>query len=243
MIGGRTIQVTSRSKFGAHFPTSSDLLPALAGELECVVVIDGRYAATLRFRDESRAEGKSSVSANSSRSTVSTAFYSCPASLKPRCATWQTEVGMTEVFASQSPEQKLLLVREETKRVNSLFMGDGINDALALTAATVGIAFGQESEVTAEAAGVVILDNSLERVDELLHFVRRMQSIALQSAVGGIGLSMIGMFIAAARYLLPVVGASTQEVIDVLAVLNAPRTSMAPRMLSDSEPLRHGDAR
>ena len=52
-------------------------------------------------------------------------------------------------------EQKLAPVREETKRANSVFMGDGINDAPALTVATVGIAVGQGSEVTSEAAGVV----------------------------------------------------------------------------------------
>ncbi len=83
-------------------------------------------------------------------------------------------------------------------------------DAPALTAATVGIAFGQSSEITAEAAGVVILDSSLERVDELLHIGRRMRWIALQSAIGGMGLSMIGMFIAAAGYLPPVAGAITR---------------------------------
>ncbi len=148
------------------------------------------------------------------------------------------KVGITEVYASQSPEQKLALVREETTRANSVFMGDGINDAPALTAATVGIAFGQASEVTSEAAGVVILDSSLERVDELLHIGRRMRAIALQSAVGGMGLSVIGMFVAAAGHLPPVAGAITQEVIDVLAILNALRTSMAPRILSDSEPPR-----
>ena len=146
------------------------------------------------------------------------------------------KVGITEVYASQSPEQKVALVRAETQRANSVFMGDGINDAPALTAATVGIAFGQGSEVTTEAAGVVILDSSLERVDELLHIGRRMRSIALQSAIGGMGLSMIGMLVAAAGYLPPVAGAITQEVIDVLAVLNALRASMAPRILSDAEP-------
>ena len=63
-----------------------------------------------------------------------------------------------------------------------------------------------------------------------------MRSIALQSAIGGMGLSVIGMCIAAAGHLPPVAGAVTQEVIDVLAVLNALRASIAPLMLSDSEP-------
>src|SRR5690606_20807785 len=108
-----------------------------------------------------------------------------------------------------------------------------INDAPALTAATVGVAFGQGSDVTAEAAGAVILDSSLERVDELLHIGSRMRSIALQSAVGGMVLSVGGMLLAAAGYLPPVAGALMQEVIDVLAVLNALRASWAPRMLTD----------
>ncbi len=153
------------------------------------------------------------------------------------------KVGITEVYASQSPEQKLALVRKETEHTNSVYMGDGINDAPALTAATVGIAFGQGSDVTAEAAGAVIMDSSLQRVDELLHIGRRMRSIALQSAVGGMGLSLIGMFVAAAGYLPPVVGAIAQEAIDVLAVLNALRASMTPRTLSDYEPRPLGDSR
>ena len=106
----------------------------------------------------------------------------------------------------------------------------------ALTAATVGIAFGQGSEVTTEAAGVVVLDSSLERVDELFHIGHRMRSIALQSAIGGMGLSVMAMLVAAAGHLPPVAGAITQEVIDVFAVLNALRASIAPRMLSDAKP-------
>ncbi|HET6349816.1 MAG TPA: heavy metal translocating P-type ATPase, partial [Candidatus Krumholzibacteria bacterium] len=109
----------------------------------------------------------------------------------------------------------------------------GINDAPALTAATVGVAFGQASDITSEAAGAVILDSSLARVDELLHIGRRMRTIALQSAVGGMALSVIGMLFAAAGYLPPVAGAITQEIIDVLAVVNALRVAIPPRSLTD----------
>jgi P-type E1-E2 ATPase len=143
------------------------------------------------------------------------------------------KVGIREVHADQSPEEKLALVRRETAAAPTLFLGDGINDAPALTAATVGIAFGQASDVTAEAAGAVVLDSSLGRVDELLHIGRRMRSVALQSALGGMSLSIAGMLMAAAGALSPVAGALFQEVIDLLAVLNALRASVAPRILSD----------
>jgi hypothetical protein len=124
-------------------------------------------------------------------------------------------------------------VRCETEKGETLFMGDGINDAPSLAAATIGIAFGHASEITSEAADAVILDSSLERVDELLHISRRMRRIALQSAVGGMALSMIGMGFAAFGYLTPVAGAFLQETIDVLAVLNALRAASPPKHLSD----------
>ncbi len=242
VIGGQAIQVTSRKKFAAQSPANVELLPPLAGGLECVVLIDGRYAATFRFRDEPRAEGMSFVRHLRPQHGFERVLL-VSGDRETEVRYLAEKVGITEVYASQSPEQKLALVREETKRANSVFMGDGINDAPALTAATVGIAFGQGSDVTAEAAGAVIMDSSLQRVDELLHIGRRMRSIALQSAIGGMGLSMVGMFFAAMGYLPPVAGAVAQEVIDVLAVLNALRGAMTPRMLSDYESRPQDDSR
>ncbi len=142
-------------------------------------------------------------------------------------------LGIKEVYAGQTPEQKLEIVAAETRKADTVYLGDGINDAPALTAATVGVAFGQNSDVTSEAAGAVILDSSLQKVDEFLHIGGRLRRIALQSAVGGMALSLIGMALASAGLLSPVAGAVLQEVIDVAAVVNALRAALPPRSLTD----------
>lgn len=135
-------------------------------------------------------------------------------------------MGIEDTYASQTPEQKLEIVRKETDAAPTMYMGDGINDAPALAAATVGLAFGNASDVTSEAAGAVVLDNSLEKVDELIHISLHMRSIALQSAVGGMILSVIAMGFAAAGSISPVMGALIQEAIDILAIANALRLSV-----------------
>jgi P-type E1-E2 ATPase len=138
-----------------------------------------------------------------------------------------------DILASQSPEQKLAIVRDETKKAATLFMGDGINDAPALTAATVGIAFGQYSNITSAAAGAVIMENTLHKVDELIHLSMKTRRIALQSAIGGMALSLIGMGFAAAGFIPPVSGAILQEVIDILAILNALRLAWGSEISID----------
>jgi len=132
-----------------------------------------------------------------------------------------------------APEEKLKIVRAETEKAPTLFLGNGINDAPAMMAATVGVAFGQNSDITAEAAGAVILEPTLGKVDELLHIGRRMRRIALQSAIGGMVLSSLGMIAAALGFLPPLAGAVGQEVIDLFAVLNAVRASIPTKELQD----------
>jgi len=231
-LAGHTVNVTSRATLARRDPAATSLLPALAGGLECVVLIDERYAATFRFRDEPRPEGRTFVRHLNTRHHFERVLL-VSGDRESEVRYLAEQVGITEVYASQSPEQKLALVRHETARGSTVFVGDGINDAPALTAATVGIAFGQASDVTSEAAGAVVLDSALERVDELFHIGRRMRQIALQSAVGGMALSLIGMLIAAGGYLPPVWGAVTQEAIDVAAVLNALRAAFTPKVLRD----------
>lgn len=121
------------------------------------------------------------------------------------------EVSIAQINAGTSPEEKVAIVRRETEHTKTVVHRDGINDAPALMAATVGIAFGQNSDVTSEAARVVIIDSSLSKVDEFIHLSYRLRHVALQSAIGGMLLSGAGMVFAAFGLLSPVAGAVAQE--------------------------------
>jgi len=231
-VSGRAVEVTSRKKLLVRHPEVEALLPPAADGLECVVLVEGRYAATFRFRDRPRADGAPFIRHLSRRHRFRRVML-VSGDRESEVRYLAEQVGITEVRAGQTPEEKLAIVRAETAKANTVFLGDGINDAPALTAATVGIAFGQNSDITAEAAGAVIMDSTLEKVDEFLHIGKRLRAIALQSAVGGMALSLVGMGVAATGYLPPVAGALMQEVVDVLAVLNALRMALPPRSLTD----------
>ena len=202
------------------------------GGLECIIVIDGQFAATFRLRDAPRAEGRSFIQHLGPKHQFQRIMI-LSGDRESEVRYLAEQVGITEIHAEQSPEQKLAIVRQETAVAKTLYVGDGINDAPAMMAATVGMAVGQNSDVTAEAADVVAMENSLKKVDEFMHISRRMRSIAFQSAVGGMVLSLGGMMFAASGYLAPVAGAISQEIIDVLAVLNALRAAFPPKVISD----------
>jgi heavy metal translocating P-type ATPase len=230
MVAGHEIAVTSRKKLLQLQPELK--LPPTAAGLESIIVMDGNYAATLRFRDTPRSDGKSFIG-HLAPSHQFNKIMLVSGDRESEVSYLAELLGIKETLASQSPEQKVTIVREETAKAPTLFMGDGINDAPALASATVGIAFGQHSSVTAEAAGVVIMENSLAKVDELLHISTRLRLIALQSAIGGMALSLIGMGFAAAGYISPVQAALFQEFIDVLAIANALRLSLGKRIETD----------
>jgi heavy metal translocating P-type ATPase len=229
-VNGRTVRVIGRRQ--AESAGCGGLLPATAEGLECVVLVDGQYAATYRFRDAPRQDSRSFITHLGPHHQF-THVLLVSGDRESEVRYLADQVGIGEVYAGQSPEQKVAITRGETSRAATLFIGDGINDAPALATATVGLAFGHQSEIATEAAGAVIMDTSLKRIDELFHLARRMRRIALQSAVGGMALSVVGMALAFGGWLPPVAGAVAQEVIDLAAVLNALRAAVPGGELSD----------
>lgn len=228
VVKGRNARITGRNQIEE---SRLELPPYRAG-LECVLLVDGKFAALFRFHDAPRKDGLSFVSHLSPRHRFDRVLL-VSGDRDEEARYLANQVGIQEVYAGKSPEEKVEIVRSETLHQKTLFVGDGINDAPAMQAATVGVGFGQSSDITAEAADAVVLESSLGKVDELIHIGRRMRGIALQSAVGGMALSILGMGAAALGFLPPIGGAIAQEVIDLFAVLNAVRVALPFRQLRD----------
>ena len=227
-VAGHTLFVTGRNKVGL----ANIELPPLASGLECLVFIDEKFAAAIRFHDAPRKDTASFIGHLQPKHGVARVML-VSGDRESEVKYLAESVGITEVHAGKSPEEKVAIVKEATARGRTLFVGDGINDAPALMAATVGVAFGSQNDITTEAADAVVLESSLGKIDELIHIGRRMRRIALQSALGGMAASMIGMIAAAFGYLPPIWGAIGQELIDLFAVLNAVRVALPTKDLQD----------
>jgi len=232
MIDGRKVEILGRNSPAVQ-SAKNVLLPPVQAGLECVIVIDGRPAALLRFHDEPKPDSSHFVRhLRPSHGAREVALLS--GDRRAEVESLAKIVGIEQIYAGKTPEEKLQLVREATATTRTLFVGDGINDAPAMLAATASVALGgQSSDVVSEAADAVVLDSSLRRVDELIHIARRTRAIALQSAVGGMLLSVVGMAFAVAGLLPPLAGVICQEIIDLAAVLNALRITLPPARMSD----------
>lgn len=233
-INQREITITSRNKISESHADQLKNLPSFESGLECVILINNKIAAIFNFRDTPRLESKTFINHLAPEHNFKKIIM-LSGDRSSEVEYLSSLLGIKHCYSSQSPEQKLAIVRSETAKAPTLFMGDGINDAPALAAATIGIAFGESNDVTSESAGAVIMEHSLIKVDELIHISESMRKIALQSAVGGMLFSIAGMGLAAAGYISPVNGALLQQIIDAAAILNALRLTWGSSIKSDIE--------
>ena len=231
IVDGRLVQITGRGQV----PHGARGLPACAAGLECVVLIDGEYAGMFQFHDAPRPESRPFIRHLGPRHNASKVIL-LSGDRETEVRYLANEIGIRKAYSGKTPEEKVAIVEREARLHDTLCVGDGVNDAPAMMAATAAIALGTRSDVTSEAAGAVVLDADLTKVDALVHIGRRMRRIALQSAGGGMALSIAGMLIAAAGLLPPLAGAIGQELIDVAALLNALRVSFMSGDPTDIEP-------
>jgi heavy metal translocating P-type ATPase len=186
------------------------------------VSINGRPAGAVLLRDPLRRHAPRTVrrlrSAGLSRLVMLTGDRAEPA------REVAAVLGLDEVYAEQSPADKVAAVRTERGRAVTVMVGDGVNDAPALAAASVGVAMGARgATASSEAADIVLTTDRLERLADAMDIARWSRRIAVQSAVAGMALSLGAMLVAAIGWLPPAAGALLQEGIDIAVILNALR--------------------
>jgi heavy metal translocating P-type ATPase len=228
VVEGRRVLVGSAAWMDQHEILARDpqALPSSPdGNAIALVAVDGQLAGALVMGDHVRPDAHELVRRLHAAGVHSVAMLSGDRNEIARAVGEQ--LGLDHVYAEQSPEDKLAIVRS-TRSDPCLspvvMVGDGINDAPALAMADVGIAMGGAgATVSSETADVVITVDRIDRVADAIAIGRRTMRIARQSVLSGIGLSTCGMALAAVGWLVPVAGAIVQEAIDVAVILNALR--------------------
>ena len=228
LVEGRRVAVGSEAWLqargfepaGPHWDTGDH-----PGRATIAVAVDGRASGAIVMADHLRADAGALVSDLREAGVVHVAMVT-----GDQAAVGEEigrQIGVDRVYPELSPEEKLDVVRAMQARPGLApvaMVGDGINDAPALALADVGIAMGTAgATVSSETADAVIVVDRIDRVAEAVRIGRRSLSIARQSVLVGIGLSVTAMGFAAFGLIVPILGALLQEAIDVAVILNALR--------------------
>jgi len=187
------------------------------------VSVDGRLVGTIEFADRLRHQVPSLLQRLAVLGVTETVMLTGDREATAEMIAGQA--GIRTVRANLLPADKVAAVRELKRGYGTVVMvGDGINDAPALAAATVGVAMGEHgTAVSAEAADIVLLVDDISRVGDAMAISRRMRRIALQSIGAGLGTSFALMVVASFGLLTPALGAVLQEALDAAVILNALR--------------------
>ncbi|HEX6991153.1 MAG TPA: heavy metal translocating P-type ATPase [Gemmatimonadales bacterium] len=228
VVEGRTVAVGSPSFISAQHPGATDQLLAMDHDrgLRAWVAIDGRAAGIVTYADHLRPDIATTLAGLRTSGIERLALLSGDS--QENAIAMAAQVGIDDARGDLTPEDKVDAVRAlEASGERVLMVGDGTNDAPALSTASVGIALAAHGGgISAEAADVVLLRDDITLVGKALAIGRRSMRIARQGIVVGLGLSIAAMGFAAAGYIGPVAGALLQEAIDVAVILNALRSSM-----------------
>ncbi|MEU2786088.1 heavy metal translocating P-type ATPase [Streptomyces sp. NPDC007110] len=244
-VDGHRVSV-GRTDFGGARPPwagAVDNRALLDGAAVAWLTVDGKPAGAVLLRDPLRHDAPRTLrhlrSAGIDRVLMLTGDRAEPA------REVAAVLGLDDVRAELGPADKVAAVRAERDRAVTVMVGDGVNDAPALAAADVGVAMGARgSTATSEAADIVLTTDRVDRLADAVSIAVRARRIAVQSALGGMLLSLAAMAAAAAGLLPPAVGALLQEGIDAAVILNALRAlrvdrAMRPALTPDTEALIH----
>ena len=189
-------------------------------EMASYVSVDGQLIARIVLRDVPRANAKAVLAKLHELGVTELAMLT--GDKRASANIIASEVGIDEVHAELFPEDKVAAVKAATGagKTVTMMVGDGVNDALVLAVADIGVAMTDGTSTAAsESAQVVIMNDNIAAVPRAIAIARRTKRVMLQAVIAGLVLAAIGMIAAAFNLIPVVVGAFLQEAIDVVSIL------------------------
>ncbi|UPO76337.1 heavy metal translocating P-type ATPase [Arthrobacter sp. Helios] len=220
LISGRLVRVGKR-RFVAEADPRTRRVELAPGQMGVYLSVDGRFAGSLVMSDTARSNAAQTLDRLRGFGITDTVMLTGDGSATAN--SMAAAVGITDVRANLLPQDKVAAVAALPQRP-VIMVGDGVNDAPVLAAAGVGIAMGARGSTAAsESADVVIVADDISKVATAVDIGRRTLQVALGSIWIGIALSVALMLVAAFGFIPAVAGALTQELVDLVAILNALR--------------------
>ena len=231
VVDGHRVAVGGRAYVAEQVAKDERALATVDGNglgLRAYVAIDGHLAGVIEYADRERPGLREILDELDDLGVHRRILLS--GDHVPNVHALAYEIGITDARGDLMPDDKARIVRElEEGGASVAMVGDGVNDAPALSTARVGIALAATGGgISAEAADVVLLSDDLRGVPLSIRIARRTLLVARQSIWLGLGLSGLAMAAAFAGRIPPTAGAILQEVIDIISIVNALRASGGP---------------
>lgn len=220
------ILVGNRAFLADHALTVPPEMERRDGATDVLVARAGRLLGMIRIADTVRPESVAAVAALRALAIRTVLLTGDEARVANAVA---ATLGVDDVAGDLLPTDK----RDYAARLVAggqtvAMVGDGINDAPALTQATVGVAMGSGTDVARESADVVLLGNDLSRFVATLRIARRTRTIIMQNFVGTIAVDTIGILLAALGILNPLLAAFIHVASEMAFILNSTRMLSRP---------------
>lgn len=220
-VGGKTIYVGRMSLLkenGIKIPKTAD---KAINQTATFVAVNTELVGHITFKDHVRKESKNMIKLLNKLGIKHTLMVTGDNATTAKAIAKQ--LGVTDVRADCLPGDKIHAV-EAVEHKPVAFVGDGVNDAPVLTAADVGIALGARGSTAAsESADIVIMLDDIGKVAASVSIAKRTFSIARQSIMIGIFISIGLMLVFATGKFKPVHGAAIQELVDITVIIYALR--------------------
>ena len=217
-LGMKAVDSEGRNYIAGSYKAAAQL--TTDADHNVYIIRDGKLLGWIDVKDEIRPEAKTVIDHLHAKG-IQTILLS--GDRLSKCESLAKTLGIDQVFAEQSPEQKLEKIGAWSAEMPTAMVGDGINDAPALAKATIGISLNEASQIAVQTAQVVLMNKGLKNLPMALGLGRHTFLTIQQNLFWAFAYNIVAIPVAAFGYLEPTWGALIMGLSDVVLAINSVR--------------------